>query len=298
MFCRGFMDLFLQLTVNGLTLGSIYLLLGISWGLIFAVTRTFHFAHGATFVVAAYFTYLFQQWGLALIFAALGGICAAVLFGIAIEGILYRYLRKAFATPLVIFIAALGTLITVENLIAMGFGTDAKPLEGFPIKVIKVGQVGFNNLHVVMVLTAAILLGALMLYLHRTKSGKALRAVISNPEMAEVIGIDTQKFFLLAFALGSFLIAPAAVLVTIERGATPDLGHWAILYAFVPVIIGGVGSLPGAAIGGIIVGLAESIGIWKISSEWQVGIAFVVLVVVLLLKPSGLLGFRVYRGKI
>mgnify|MGYP002154868722 CR=1 FL=1 len=292
------MELFLQLAINGITLGSIYLLLGISWGLIFAVTRTFHFAHGATFVVAAYFTYLFQQWGLALIFAALGGICAAVLFGIAIEGILYRYLRKAFATPLVIFIAALGTLITVENLIAMGFGTDAKPLEGFPIKVIKVGQVGFNNLHVVMVLTAAILLGALMLYLHRTKSGKALRAVISNPEMAEVIGIDTQKFFLLAFALGSFLIAPAGVLITIERGATPDLGHWAILYAFIPVIIGGIGSLPGAALGGIIIGLAESIGIWKISSQWQVGIAFAVLVAVLVLKPTGLFGFRVYRGKI
>jgi branched-chain amino acid transport system permease protein len=249
-------------------------------------------------VVAAYFTYLFQQWRLPLIFAALGGICAAVLFGIAIEGILYRYLRRAFATPLVIFIAALGMLITVENLVAMGFGTDAKPLEGFPVKVIKIGLVGFNNLNVVMVITAGILFAALMLYLHRTKSGKALRAVISNPEMAEVIGIDTHKIFLMAFAIGSFLIAPAAILITIERGATPDLGHWAILYAFMPVIVGGIGSIPGAALGGIIIGLAESIGIWKISSQWQVGIAFVVLVVVLILKPTGLFGFRVYRGKI
>jgi branched-chain amino acid transport system permease protein len=292
------MDLFFQLAINGLSLGSIYLLFGISWGLIFAVTRTFHFAHGATFVVAAYSAYLCQQLGLPLIIAAIGGVCGAVLFGMAVEGFLYRYLRKAFATPLVIFVAALGILITVENFIAMGFGTDTKPLEGFPVKVIKIGQIGFNNLHVVMVLTAGILLAALMLYLHRTKSGKALRAVISNPEMAGVIGIDTQKFFLLAFALGSFLVAPAAVLVTIERGATPDLGHWAILYAFMPVIIGGIGSLPGAALGGIIIGLAESIGIWKISSQWQVGIAFVVLVVVLILKPTGLFGFRVYRGKI
>jgi branched-chain amino acid transport system permease protein len=166
------MELFLQLAINGITLGSIYLLFGISWGLIFAVTRTFHFAHGATFVVAAYFTYLFQQWRLPLIFAARGGICAAVLFGIAIERILYRYLRRAFATPLVIFIAALGTLITVENLIAMGFGTDAKPLEGFPVKVIKIGLVGFNNLNVVMVITAGILFDALMLYLHRLRAAK------------------------------------------------------------------------------------------------------------------------------
>ena len=292
------MDLLLQLTINGLSMGSIYLLLGISWGLIFAVTRTFHFAHGATFVVAAYSAYFFQQLGFSLVLAAVGSVLAAVLFGMAVEGILYRYLRKAFATHLVIFVAAIGTLITVENLIAMGFGTDAKPLVGFPMKVIKIGQVGFNNLHIVMFITAGAFFAALMLYLHGTKSGKALRAVISNPEMAEVIGIDTQKYFLLAFALGSLLVAPAAVLVTIERGATPDLGHWAILYAFMPVIIGGIGSLPGAALAGIIVGLAESIGIWKISSQWQVGIAFVVLVAVLILKPTGLFGFRVYRGKI
>ena len=288
----------MQLTINGLSLGSIYMLLGISWGLIFAVTRTFHFAHGATFVVAAYSAYLFQLLGFPLILSAIGGVLGAGLFGMAVEGILYRYLRKAFATPLVIFVAALGTLITVENLIAMSFGTDAKPLEGFPVKVIKIGQVGFNNLNVVMFITAAILFVLLMIYLHRTKSGKALRAVISNPEMAEVIGINTKKFFLLAFALGSFLVAPAAVLVTIERGATPDLGHWAILYAFMPVIIGGIGSIPGAALAGLIIGLAESIGIWKISSQWQVGIAFVVLVAVLILKPTGLFGFRVYRGKI
>lgn len=292
------MDLFFQLAINGLSLGSIYVLLGISWGLIFAVTRTFHFAHGATFVVASYAAYALQQMGLPLILAALGSILAAALFGMALEGFLYRYLRKSFATHLVIFVAALGTLITVENLVAMGFGTDTKPLEGFPIKVIKIGQVGFNNLNIVMFITAGLFLAALMLYLHRTKTGKALRAVISNPEMAEVIGIDVRKYFLIAFGLGSLLVAPAAVLVTIERGATPDLGHWAILYAFMPVIIGGIGSLPGAALAALIVGLAESIGIWKISSQWQVGIAFVVLVAVLLLKPTGLFGFRVYRGKI
>ncbi len=292
------MDLFFQLAINGLSLGSIYVLLGISWGLIFAVTRTFHFAHGATFVVASYAAYSLQQMGLPLILAALGSLLAAALFGMALEGFLYRYLRKSFATHLVIFVAALGTLITVENLVAMGFGTDTKPLEGFPIKVIKIGQVGFNNLNIVMFITAGLFLAALMLYLHRTKTGKALRAVISNPEMAEVIGIDVRKYFLIAFGLGSLLVAPAAVLVTIERGATPDLGHWAILYAFMPVIIGGIGSLPGAALAALIVGLAESIGIWKISSQWQVGIAFVVLVAVLLLKPTGLFGFRVYRGKI
>jgi len=100
------------------------------------------------------------------------------------------------------------------------------------------------------------------------------------------------------YGIASILVGSAAILVTLERGATPELGHWAILYAFIPVIIGGVGSMPGAALAGLIIGFAESIGIWKIASQWQLGIAFVVLLFVLIIRPSGLFGFSVYRGKI
>jgi branched-chain amino acid transport system permease protein len=293
------MDLFLQLLLNGIWAGSIYALLGVSWGLIFAASRTFHFAHGATFIVASYFTYIiYKALGGGLIVASAGGILAAILFGLAIEGILYRWLRRADATPLVIFIASLGALIFVENNIAMFFGSDAKALGGFPIKVIKVGNVGFSTLDLAMLLTALVLISGLMLFLMKTGQGKAIRAVISNPEMAEVIGINIEKVFLMSYGIGSILVGAAAILVTLERGATPELGHWAILYAFIPVIIGGVGSMPGAALAGFIVGFAESIGIWKIASEWQLGIAFVVLLFVLIIRPSGLFGFSVYRGKI
>lgn len=293
------MDLFVQLLLNGIWSGSIYALLGVSWGLIFAASRTFHFAHGATFIIGAYFTYIIDSvLGVGLIVASAGGILAAILFGLAIEGILYRWLRRAYATPLVIFIASLGALIFVENNIAMFFGTDAKTLVGFPIKVIKVGNVGFTTLHLTMFFTAVILIWGLMLFLMKTGQGKAIRAVISNPEMAEVIGIDIQRVFLLVYAISSILVASAAILVTLERGATPELGHWAILYAFIPVLIGGVGSMPGAALAGFIIGFAESIGIWKIPSQWQLGIAFVVLLFILIIRPSGLFGFSVYRGKI
>ena len=293
------MDLFLQLFLNGIWAGSIYALLGVSWGLIFAATRTFHFAHGATFIVAAYFTYIIDSvFGVGLILASAGGICFAILFGLAIEGFLYQWLRKAQATTLVIFIAALGALIFSENIIAMLFGTDCKVLSGFPIKVIKFGNVAFTNLHLTMFFSAVILIVGLMLFLMKTGQGKAIRAVISNPEMAEVIGININKVFLLVHALGAILVGSAAILITLERGATPELGTWAILYAFIPVIIGGVGSMPGAALAGFIVGLADNIGIWKIPSQWQLGIAFVILLIVLIIRPNGLFGFSVYRGKI
>jgi branched-chain amino acid transport system permease protein len=292
------MDLFVQLSLNGIWTGSIFALLGVSWGLIFAATRTFHFAHGVTFIVAAYFTYIISLSGVGLIISSAGGILAAMLFGLAIEGVLYRGLRKAHATTLVIFIASLGSLIFFENLIAMLFGTDVKVISGIPIKVIKFGNVGFTTLHVTMFFSAVILIAGLMLFLKKTRQGKAIRAVISNAEMAEVIGININKVYLMVHILAAILVGSAAILVTLERGATPELGTWAILYAFIPVIIGGVGSMPGAALAGFIIGFAESIGIWKIPSQWQLGIAFVILLFVLIVRPNGLFGFSVYRGKI
>ncbi|MBW2285084.1 MAG: branched-chain amino acid ABC transporter permease [Deltaproteobacteria bacterium] len=293
------MELFIQLMLNGVWAGSIYAILGASWGLIFAVTRTFHFAHGATFIVAAYFTYLFGDvLGAGLIPGALLGILAAILFGIGIEGLLYQGLRRRGATHLVIFIAALGSLIFFENLIGMFFGTDSKALSGLPIKVFKFGNVAFTNLHLIMFAASILLIGGLMLFLAKSRPGKAIRAVISNPEMAGVIGININRVYLLSHVLGAVLVGSAAILVTLERGATPELGTWAILYSFIPVIIGGVGSMFGAGVAGFIIGFADSIGIWKIPSQWQLGIAFVVLLVVLIIKPNGLFGFSVYRGKI
>lgn len=292
------MTLFAQLFLNGIWAGSIYALLGVSWALIFAATRTFHFAHGATFIIVAYVTWVICETGAGLILASGAGILAGILFGVIIEAVLYRRLRKAGATALVIFIASLGSLIFIENLTGMIFGSDAKPLSGFPISVIKVGNIGFTSLNLLMCTAAVVLVWGLMGFLMKTRAGKAIRAVISNPEMAEVIGINTNKVFLLAHVLSAILLGESAILVGLERGVTPELGTWAILYAFIPVIIGGVGSMPGAALAGFIIGFAESIGIWKIASQWQIGIAFVVLLFVLLIRPNGLFGYSVYRGKI
>jgi branched-chain amino acid transport system permease protein len=293
------LELFAQLTVNGLVSGSLFALLGISFGVILGTTRTFHFAHGVVYTSAAFAAYAFREGlGLPLWVAALLGVGTAVLLGVGIEVVVYRPLRRLYASPLTVLIASLGVLIIVENVMAIFFSTDAKVMSGFPSRVVVAGGVAFTLLHLTIVVVSWVLFGALWLYLHETKTGKAMRAVASRPEMADVVGIDTRRVFVQAFAIGSALVAPAAILFTLDKGATPDMGVTAVLMASIAVIVGGMGSLPGAALGGLIIGLARNWGVWVLPSEWQSAIAFGILVVVIVFRPTGLFGVKLMKAEV
>jgi len=291
-------DLFAQLLVNGVIAGSLYALVACSFGLILGTTGTFHFAHGVVYAAGAYSAYFAAGRGLPLWAAAGVGIAGAALVGVFIELVVYRPLRRIAASPLVILIASLGTLIVLENAIAIGFSTDAKVLEGFPRRGIIVGGVGFTTLHVTMVGVSLVVFLALLAFLRWTQTGRAIRAVANSPEMAEIVGIDTGRVFLLVFAIGSAMAAPAAILIMLDRGATPDMGMEAILIAAIAVIVGGIGSVPGAALGALIIGLAQNLGVMKIPSEWQAAIAFGLLLVVVVLRPRGLLGKKLRKVEI
>ncbi|MBI4610078.1 MAG: branched-chain amino acid ABC transporter permease [Candidatus Rokubacteria bacterium] len=293
------LELFAQLTVNGLIGGSLFALLAISFGIILATTRTFHFAHGIVYTAAAYAAYAFAEklsipLGLAVVLA----VAAAGLVGVGIEVLVYQPLRRLYASQLTILIASLGVLIIIENAIAIFFGTDAKILSGFPSRLIVLGGVAFTTLHLTVVLVSWGLFGILLLYLYGTRSGRTMRAVANSPEMAEIVGIDTRRVFVTAFAIGSALAAPAAILYTLDKGATPDMGVTAVLMAAIAVIVGGVESLPGAALGGLIIGLARNWGIWLVPSEWQSAIAFGILLVVILFRPTGLFGVKLRKAEI
>lgn len=293
------MDLFAQLVVNGIVAGSLYALVACSFGLILGTTGTFHFAHGVVYAAGAYLAYFAASaLALPLAAAALAGIAGAALLGLGIELVIYRPLRRLAASPLVVLIASLGTLIVLENLIAIVFSTDAKVLEGFPRRTFIVGGAGFTTLHVTMVAVSAVALLGLLAFLRWTRAGQAIRAVANNPEMAVIVGIDTPRVFLLVFALGSALAAPAAILILLDRGATPDMGMEAILIAAVAVIVGGIGSLPGAILGSFILALAQNLGVMAIPSEWQAAIAFGLLLVVVIVRPRGLLGQKLRKAEI
>ena len=294
------MDLVLQLLATGLVVGSVYALCALGWGLIYGTTLHFHVAHGAVFSLAAYYAYVGQMLlhlplALAFVVASL----AAAASGLLIDLLLYQRLERRGAFRTSLFIASLGLLIVVENALAIVFTPDPMRMDiGVLDTPIVLGPVFLTYLHVLTILLAAGGYAALMLFLKRSRWGQAIRAVSSSPEMARTVGIDLSRVHLLTYALGSALAAPAGILVAMDVGAEPFRGTRFVLVASVGVIMGGIGSIPGALLGGLFLGLLENVGIWKLPSEWQSAISFGTFLVFILIRPRGFFGRTVKSAEI
>lgn len=287
------MDLFLQLLVNGVINGSHYALLGIGFGLIFATTRIVHFAYGPIFTFAAYIGwYVAGSLGLPVWLGLLAAIAAGLALGLLSYVLVYRPLELNNAPVLVPLIASLGLYIVLENLVGIIFGTGVRVVEDLDTGIYFLGPVFFTSIHLWQVASLVIIGGALAAFLRLTRYGKAILAMTDDPDMARVIGIDTFRIALLVFAIGSAISAVPAVLILLKDGASTHMGFTAVFLAFVAVIVGGVGSLKGAAVGGFLLGLVQSLGLWQIPTEWQNSIAFVVLYLMIMLRPEGLFGVR------
>ena len=282
-----------QLATNGLISGSLYALLGVSWGLIFATTKIFHFAHALTLTVAVYAAVLaVGQWGWGLPAAFLLAALVGCLFGVATERVVYRPLRRVNATSLNIFLASLGLLIAGESAVLIVFGPQARDLPGFPISGIALGPVAFTTVEGLWLAGSWALLLLLIAWLWWTRYGRAIRAVASNRELAQCVGIDPEHVSLLVFGIGSALVGLGGMLLALRDTVSPTIGVQPVLTAFIAVFLGGIGSIPGAVLGGLVLGLAENMGGLLLPGHWQGGIAFVVLFSVLVFRPTGLLGVR------
>ncbi|MCC7275943.1 MAG: branched-chain amino acid ABC transporter permease [Alphaproteobacteria bacterium] len=285
------MDLALQLLVNGIINGSHYALLGVGFGLIFGPTKITHFAFGPIFAVAAYVCWAAAtKLGMPLAAAALVGIAASAAAGVLSYLWLYRPFERQGSSHLVVLIASLGLFITLENAIGIVFGTDTKVIADLSPDIFLWGPVVVTSIQLWQVAALALIAGLLAAFLRGSRHGKAIMAMTDNGEMAQIIGIDTVRVSILAFAAGSAVAAVPAVLILFKEGATPHMGFVAVFMAFVAVVVGGIGSFRGAIIGGYAVGIVENIGMWEIPTEWQSTIAFVVLFLILLFRPAGLFG--------
>lgn len=287
------MDLLAQLFVNGLINGSHYALLALGFGLIFGTTRVTHFAYGPVYAVSAYGCwFVAATLGAPLWLAGIAGVLTGAVAGVLAYLLVYRPFELKGSPSFVILIASLGLFIFLENAIGVVFGTDTKVVPAPPSAIFLWGPLVVTGVQLAQI-AALILCGlALWLYLTRTRMGKAVLAMTDNPEMARVIGIDTLRVSIVAFALGSAIAAVPAGLILVKDGATAHMGFLAVFMAFVAVVVGGVGSLRGAALGGLVLGLVESTGMVRIPTEWQSSVAFIVLFVVLLFRPRGLFGGR------
>jgi len=293
-------DLLLQLLATGLVVGSLYALCALGWGLIYGTTLHFHVAHGAVFSLAAYFAYVGQKLlHLPLGMAVVAAILAAAAAGLLIDLLLYQRLERRGALRTSLFIASLGLLILIENLLAIVFTPDPMRMDiGVLDTSLIIGPVFLTYLHVLTVVLAVAGYLALMLFLRHSRWGQAIRAVSSSPEMARTVGIDLKRVHLLTYAIGSALAAPAGILVAMDVGAEPFRGTRFVLLASVAVIMGGIGSIPGAMLGGLFLGLLENVGIWQLPSEWQSAISFGVFLLFIVLRPRGFFGRSVQSAEL
>lgn len=283
-----------QLFINGLIAGSIYALVASGFSLIYATNRFVHFAHGATVTTGAYILLtLFSTIGLNFYIASLLTIILTGLLGWVMHTLLYQPLKKRKSSNAILLVASIGLMILLENLMLLFFGADVKTLNYLVVrKGIEFGGAVITPLQIVIIFTALVLLVALWVFVKFSKLGKTMRAVADNPELSGIVGINASKIQGYSFILGSAIAGVASILVALEQNIEPVMGTGLIIKGFTGAIIGGVTSLPGAVLGSYLLGLVENFGIWWLPSGYKDAIAFVLLFIFLLVRPTGILGIN------
>jgi len=278
----------LQHLVNGLVLGGTYALLGIGLTLIFGLMNVVNFAHGEFYTLGAYTTFAALV-GLGVSFLpALGlAVAAGAVLGALCEGTLLRPLRaESIDTTMLVMI---GVWIAMQNAELLVWGGVAKSIpHPFPTAPLVVGPISIAPLRVFVLVLAGTLIAASYLLIQRTKLGRAMRATFQDRDTAALMGVRIDRIHMATFALGSSLAAAAGALLGPIFLAYPSMGDLASLKAFSVVILGGLGNVPGATLGGLLLGIAEELGAGYVSSGYRDAVGFVIIMLVLLFRPSGL----------
>lgn len=289
-----------QLCLNSLISAAVFCLVGVGFSLIYKTCRFFHFAHGAVFTAGAYSAFLCKIWfGFPLRFSILLAIILSTLLGCLLELGVYRPLRRKGASPLILLLASLGIYILMQNTVSLVFGDDTKTVRsGVVHEGINVFGARITATQILTICVSFVLVVTVAALLRKTRIGKAMRAVANDAELARVSGIDSDRVVLWAFAIGSALAGVAGILVALDVDMTPTMGLNALMMGVIAVLIGGVGSIPGIAFGALLLGIAQHFGVWKISTQWQDAIAFVILLAFLLFRPQGFLGREVRKATV
>ncbi len=286
--------LFLSNLVNGISLGSIYAIIALGYTMVYGIAKMLNFAHGDVIMVGAYIAFCaLQYWGLPPLVALLIAMGICTVLGITIEGLAYRPLRQA--TSLAVLITAIGMSYLLQNLALLIWGANPKsfPASMIPLSTLSLfdGQLKIGGVTIVTILANIVIMLALTFFTSRTKLGKAMRCVSEDRGAAQLMGINVNRTISATFAIGSALAAIAGILLcSAYPPLMPTTGSMPGIKAFTAAVFGGIGSIPGAMIGGILLGVIEILGKAYISTELGDAIVFAVLIIVLLFKPTGLLG--------
>ena len=294
---------FAQLLVQGIAWGSVYALIALGYTMVYGVLRLINFAHGDVYMVGAFIAFYVVNYAHVGLFAALViSMIACAALGVIIERGAYRPLRNH--PRLAALITAIGVSLFLENGGQLLFGAEPQPfprdlltgpvatgLGAASAAIERTTHVIINQEQILIILASLAMMAGLQIFVRRTKVGKAIRAVALDRHTASLMGINTDTIISLTFVIGSALAAAAGVLVSLEVGQIdPIMGLMPGLKAFVAAVLGGIGNIPGAMIGGVIMGIAEFLVVGYISSSYRDAIAFAILIAILLIKPTGITG--------
>jgi branched-chain amino acid transport system permease protein len=281
------MNIVAQQVLNGLTLGSVYALVALGLTLVYGILQIPNFAHGAMFTVGAYVAYFASNALGANYWAAMAlAVVFVVALAIVSERLIFRRLRTA--PPLLDMIAAIGLMLFLEALVQAIWGADFQRLPAPYPQIVRLFGLAVPAQRLIIIAGCIVLVGAIHLFLKRTMTGAAIIAMAQNREGAALVGINENHISAITFGMSGALAAIAATLFAPINLISPSMGHLMLLKAFVIIILGGMGSIPGAIIGAMIIGFAESLGAFYISTDYKDIIAFVLLVFILSVRPRGL----------
>ncbi len=289
---------FLFYLISGISLGSIYAIIALGYTMVYGIAKMLNFAHGDVIMVGGFVTFTaMSSSGLHPLGAVLLSIVICTVLGVTIEKVAYKPLRKA--TSLAVLITAIGVSYFLQNIGLLIFGSDTKSFESvvkLPALKLASGRLNISAITIVTVVVSLIVMVALTTFIKKSKTGRAMLAVSEDKGAAMLMGVNVNRTISITFAIGSALAAIASVLlfsaypsISATSGAMPGIK------AFVAAVLGGIGSIPGAMIGGIILGIIEILSRAYISSQLADAIVFFVLIIVLLVKPTGILGKKIHE---
>ena len=287
---------FINYLINGISLGSVYAIIALGYTMVYGIAKMLNFAHGDVIMIGSYVVFVtVSTMGLPPMAGVLLAVAVCTLLGMTIERIAYKPLRGA--SPLAVLITAIGVSYLLQNVALLIFGADTKSFTSvvtLPAIKLAGGEMTITGETIVTILSCIVIMIGLTAFINKSKAGQAMLAVSEDRGAATLMGINVNGTIALTFAIGSALAAIAGVLLcSAYPSLTPYTGSMPGIKAFVAAVFGGIGSIPGAFIGGVLLGVIEILSKAYISSQLSDAIVFSVLIIVLLVKPTGILGKKI-----
>jgi len=285
------LNVFLQQIINGLSVGSIYAVIALGYTMVYGIIRLINFAHGEIMMMGAYFAFITVfATGMPFYIVLIVSMILAALLGVTVETLAYKPLRKA--PRISALITAIGVSLFLQNLALVIFKADPKIMPAIiPKRPVMIGPLQIGTVTIATIALSIFFMVLLDFFVKKTKAGKSMRAVSEDKEASILMGINVNRTISITFAIGSALGALGGVLYSVAYTQVyPTMGIMPGLKAFVAAVLGGIGLIPGAMLGGFAIGMIETIAKAYISSQWSDAIVFGILIIVLLIKPTGILG--------